>query len=316
MFGEMQDAHPHKYLGLPTLIGRSKTVVFKEIKERVMRKISGWKEKLLSYGGREVLIKSVAQAIPTYVMSCFLLPKVLCHEMEGLIRKFWWGQRYDEHKMAWVGWKSLCLSKSKGGMGFRNLHSFNLAMLAKQGWRLSQNQNSMAYRVYKSKYFPTGNLLQAPVGHNPSYAWRSIWNALEVIRQGSRWRVGNGIRINIWEDRWLPTLSTFKVRTPRIDINDTPQVSSLIDQDSGNWRVEKLNQFFLPMDITAIMSIPLGNLQMEDTRVWIGNSTGMFTVKSAYCIAQNILEPNHPEESSVGDPYQPLWKKNLAHENP
>ena len=64
------------------------------------------------------------------------------------------------------------------------------------------------------------------------------------------------------------------------------------------------------------MSIPLGNLQMEDTRVWIGNSTGMFTVKSAYCIAQNILEPNHPEESSVGDPYQPLWKKNLAHENP
>uniref|UniRef100_A0A2N9HJ72 Reverse transcriptase zinc-binding domain-containing protein n=1 Tax=Fagus sylvatica TaxID=28930 RepID=A0A2N9HJ72_FAGSY len=199
----------------------------------------------------------------------------------------------------WHGWDgNRCLSKSKGGMGFRNLHSFNLAMLAKQGWRLSQNQNSMAYRVYKSKYFPTGNLLQAPVGHNPSYAWRSIWNALEVIRQGSRWRVGNGIRINIWEDRWLPTLSTFKVRTPRIDINDTPQVSSLIDQDSGNWRVEKLNQFFLPMDITAIMSIPLGNLQMEDTRVWIGNSTGMFTVKSAYCIAQNILEPNHPEESS------------------
>ena len=48
MFAEMQDAHPRKYLGLPTLIGLSKIVVFKEIKERVMRKISGWKEKLLS----------------------------------------------------------------------------------------------------------------------------------------------------------------------------------------------------------------------------------------------------------------------------
>ncbi len=124
--------------------------------------------------------------------------------------------------MAWVGWKSVCLSKSKEGMGFRSLYSFNVAMLAKQGWRLSQNQNFMAYRVNKSKYFPTGNLLQATVGHNPSYAWRSIWNAWEVIIQGSRWRVGNGISINIWDDQWLPTLSTSKVRTPRIDIDDTP----------------------------------------------------------------------------------------------
>ncbi len=64
MFGEMQDAHPHR-TSLPTLIGQSKTAVFKEIKERILWKISGWKEKLLSYGGREVLINSVAQAIPT-----------------------------------------------------------------------------------------------------------------------------------------------------------------------------------------------------------------------------------------------------------
>ena len=80
MFGDMQDAHPHKYLGLPTIIGRSKNVVFKEIKSRLLRKLGGWKEKLLSYmgrEGREVLIKSVAQALPTDVMSCFLLPKCL-----------------------------------------------------------------------------------------------------------------------------------------------------------------------------------------------------------------------------------------------
>ena len=121
MFGDMRDAHPHKYLGLPTIIGRSKNVVFKEIKSRLLRKLGGWKEKLLSYmgrEGREVLIKSVAQALLTDVMSCFLLPKCLCHEMEGLIRRFWWGQRGDETKMSWVGWKSLCMSKIRGGMGF------------------------------------------------------------------------------------------------------------------------------------------------------------------------------------------------------
>jgi hypothetical protein len=104
MFAEMRDAHPNKYLGLPTIIGRSKTMVFKEIKERLIRKLSGWKEKLLSRGGREILIKSVAQAIPPYAMSYFQLPKVLCTAMESLTRKFWWVQRGDEAKMSWLGW--------------------------------------------------------------------------------------------------------------------------------------------------------------------------------------------------------------------
>ena len=121
-FTEMRDAHPNKYLGLPTIIGRSKSEVFKEIKVRLIRKLSGWKEKLLSYGGREILIKSVAQAIPTSAINCFQLPKTLCTEMEGLIRKFWWGQRGDESKMSLVGWKTLCTSKLRGGMGFRDLH--------------------------------------------------------------------------------------------------------------------------------------------------------------------------------------------------
>ena len=66
--------------------------------------MSGWKEKLLSIGGREILIKAVVQAVPTYSMGCFLLPKGLGEEIEGMMRNFWWGQRNNESKMAWVGW--------------------------------------------------------------------------------------------------------------------------------------------------------------------------------------------------------------------
>jgi hypothetical protein len=64
----------NKYLGLPSYIGRSKAQVFVEIKEHMGRKLMGWKEKMLSARGREVLIKAVIQAIPTYTMSCFKLP--------------------------------------------------------------------------------------------------------------------------------------------------------------------------------------------------------------------------------------------------
>ena len=66
---------------------------FSQIKERVWSKVKGWKEKLLSQAGREVLIKAVVQAIPTYTMNCFKLPVKLCKDIEAIIRRFWWGQK-------------------------------------------------------------------------------------------------------------------------------------------------------------------------------------------------------------------------------
>lgn len=64
-----------KYLGLPMILGRSKKDFFGNIKEKIWKRVQGWKEKLLSQVGREVLIKSIVQAIPTFAMSCFLFPK-------------------------------------------------------------------------------------------------------------------------------------------------------------------------------------------------------------------------------------------------
>ena len=96
----MQDLRQGKYLGLPSVIGKSKNQVFAEIKEKVGEKLFEWKEKIPSIGGKEVLIKAVIQAIPTYTMSCFQLLKGLCEDLERMERNFWWGQRDQEAKMA------------------------------------------------------------------------------------------------------------------------------------------------------------------------------------------------------------------------
>ena len=80
-----------KYLGLAPIIGIGKKQAFAEIKLRIQSKLSGWKTKLLSQVRREVLIKSLAQAIPVYAMNCFLLPAGFCDEVNSMMGQFWWG---------------------------------------------------------------------------------------------------------------------------------------------------------------------------------------------------------------------------------
>ena len=279
ILGPMQDTRHGKYLGLPSVIGKSKNQVFAKIKEKVHKKLSGWKEKMLSMGGKEILIKAVAQAIPTYTMSCFQLPKGLCEELEVMMRNFRWGQKEEEAKMPWVGWKKMCKSKAQGDMGFRNLQTFNLAMLAKQAWRLLTNPSTLVARIYRAKYYPSCDIMGAKLGSSPSYAWRSIYNSLEVIRRSTRWRVGNGKLIHIWEDKWLPTPTTHKVCSPQLDFDDFPMVSSLIEVDMKRWKAGLIRATFLPFEAETILSIPLSYSLPDDSIVWIGNKRGVFSVK-------------------------------------
>ena len=305
----MQDTRHTKYLGLPSFIGRSKKQVFPTLKERIGHKLASWKGKLLSMGGKEILIKAVAQAIPTYNMGCFLLPQSLCDDIESMMRNFWWGQRQQENKICWVSWKTMCKQKANWDMGFKNLQAFNKALLAKQLWCILQNPNTLVAKVLRVRYFPTGDILNANIGNSPSYSWRTIHSSLEVIRKGTRWRGGNGKLIHIWDDKWLPTPSTYKIISPPNNIPHFPMVSSPIDPMTKWWNVSTIRASFLPFEVETILKIPLSHDLPEDKIIWIGYSRGNFTVKSAYHLALNLLDSDGNEECLTRDMCKLIWRK-------
>ena len=98
------------------------------------------------------------------------------------------------------------------------------------------------------------------------------------MQDGLRWQIGNGFKVQVWKDKWLPSSSTYKVVSPRLNAPVDLQVSKLIDTENRCWNLHLLQQLFLPFEVEEIRSIPLSNSLPSDKQIWIGTSNGLFTV--------------------------------------
>jgi hypothetical protein len=183
-----------KYLGLPVPEGRMKDGKFQPVKEKAKKRLNDYAEKYSSSGAKEVLIKSVVQSITTFPMSVFKFSVGLCEDLMKLTRDFWWGDEEDRRRIHWLSWDKLTRRKGQGGMGFRDLHLFNQALLAKQAWRLIAFPNSLCARILKAQYYPSGELTDTAFIKNPSPGWQGIMHGLELLRKVSYGVLGMGKR--------------------------------------------------------------------------------------------------------------------------
>ncbi|CAL1398314.1 unnamed protein product [Linum trigynum] len=305
--------HP-KYLGLPTVVGRSKKEMFEDIKEKVRKKLKDWKIRTLSQAGKEIMIKAVAQAQFLYPMAVFLIPEGTLKEIQSLISNFWWGQKGKERKLHWLSWEDLCEEKEYGGMGFRDLRSFNLAMLGRQVWKIISQPNSLLTRTLKASYFPKSDILNAKTGYNPSFIWRSIMAAKDKIVEGFRWRVGDGKLIRIWDDAWIPGKTYFFADPQPGGVDSEEKVSSLIIEDSGCWDERLLKEKFSKRDCELISKIPLRYPLNRDEKVWTDTDDGKYSVKSAYSrIRENQGNTIYSLNLSMDDLdfWKTLWKTHI-----
>ncbi|CAN6584292.1 unnamed protein product [Malus baccata var. baccata] len=304
-----------KYLGLQADFGISKKAVFEDVRERLEVRMVGWAEQFLSQAGKEVLIKSVAMDMPNHAMSCFKLPIGVCKDIEKAIRSYWWRGSINRKGVHWVSWERLQKEKGRGGLGFKDIQCFNLAFLAKIGWRLILNPDSLLAKVMKEKYYPGKTFREASGGKRSSWGWKSVLECRKVLEKGMLWRVGDGASISIRKDPWFPMPSTFQVR-PKENTNAT-LVSDLIDPNTRTWNVETIEDCFSQEESKVILSIPISRTGSTDRLRWFHTADGNYSVKSGYRIAMELMENgelgkkgrgSNSEKTKHNTPWKSIWR--------
>ncbi|CAN1191764.1 Uncharacterized mitochondrial protein AtMg00310 [Linum perenne] len=197
-------------------------------------------------------------------------------------------------------------------MGFRDLRSFNLAMLGKQGWKFQTQPDALVTKIFKARYFPRGDFLSAAKGHGPSYVWQSIRRSQSVVHRGSRWRLGDGSKVSVWGDQWLRDDANLSIETEKDDELNGLKVCDLLIPGLFEWDQELLEGLFEPRDVQAIIDIPLGVGGTTDKRIWHCDKKGIYSVKSAYRVLTSFNDRlvaflRHPSEDCRAKAATVLW---------
>ncbi|CAL2238192.1 unnamed protein product [Prunus armeniaca] len=253
-------------------------------------------------------------AVPAYPMHCFKFPAGLCQEINGDLARFWWANQENDHKIHWGSWDKLGMRKENGGLCFRDLLDFNLALLGKQCWRLINNPDSLWARFLKARYFLNSDFWNAEVGHRASWAWASLIEGRDTVLKHARKQIFNGAETNIWVDRWLKLPhNDVIVPTRPLSANTPIFVEEIMNKLERSWDLSRVSLYLDQETIRCILSLPIGISSLPDRWIWPWTSNGEYSVKSGYHITHSMTNSRivgPPQTSHVVSTHvwKGLWK--------
>ncbi|GJR11579.1 RNA-directed DNA polymerase, eukaryota [Tanacetum coccineum] len=134
---------PFTYLGSKVGGCMSRSQAWSDVIAKMNARLSKWKMKTLSIGGRLTLLKSVLGSMSIYHMSIFKVPMGILCKMESIRSRFFHGINKDGNKAVWVNWNKVLAAKVKGGLGVSSLYALNRALLFKWIWRFTTHKSSL-----------------------------------------------------------------------------------------------------------------------------------------------------------------------------
>lgn len=195
---------PVTYLGLPLSNKRLNKMHYMPLIERISKKLTTWKASMLSIGGRITLLNATLTAMPIYMMQTFLLPKWVINRIDKVRRAFLWhghkAQQGGKRYMSLASWELVTTTREQGGLGIKNLHTFNKALLAKVVWKWMQAERPPWMQMVRQS---TPNNLRPWEVTNATKLWQDIKKVVNFMENLVNFHIGKGMEIRFWTDQWM-----------------------------------------------------------------------------------------------------------------
>ncbi|KAL0925393.1 hypothetical protein M5K25_003719 [Dendrobium thyrsiflorum] len=253
------------YLGIKIMMRRLGLDDFQDLLISVFEKLNGWGKKLLSLAGRILLAKSSLLTMPNYIITHSLVPKGVLHELDKVCRDFILNKSNGKRGMHFVAWEEMCKPRCDGGMGMISPATRAGSLRARLAWNLLEKPDSLFHRNMIAKYGK--NVVNGECRQNASNAWKILIDGGLHLKDITKWKVGDGVRINVVNDTWLldrclrlwPTFVDFENLEGRM-------VQQFLNTD-GSWNILELKKFFHVELVRLILQVKvhvdLGGDQLE-----------------------------------------------------
>ncbi|WMV28367.1 hypothetical protein MTR67_021752 [Solanum verrucosum] len=194
---------PTIYLGMP-LGAKSKSIdIWNSVIEKCEKKLAKWKSQYLSKGGRLILINSVLDALPTYMLSLFPIPPGVIKRLDRIRRNFLWQDNKEKKSFHLVKWEEVMTSKENGGLEINNLKLQSKALSMKWLWKYANNNQMLWRKVIGAKYEEEDNWITKEVTTPYGVSlWRSIRSLWNEVKSNSKAKVMDGSKNRFWKDIW------------------------------------------------------------------------------------------------------------------
>ncbi|XP_027166413.1 uncharacterized protein LOC113766418 [Coffea eugenioides] len=265
---------PVRYLGFPLYVGRYKSAYFGEVCHSISARILSWRSKLLSPGGRLVLIKHVLSAIPTHLLSAAVIPMAVFKAIERVCASFLWGSSGELNKHHWIKWSQLCYPEEEGGAGFRRVRDVYKAFSCKLWWIL-RTGSSLWVSFMRAKYCKGVHPCQVGWAQSASATWRRMLDVSRQMELSMLWLL-NGGGCDFWYDNWVGSGGLF-LRAPVVPASSFADVMT-----NGAWDSGRLLQILPSGIVDLVMKTPVPSGRGTDQVVWMPTKSGAFTLASAY----------------------------------
>ena len=173
------------------------------LKIDLKKKLRCWKGKLMSYGGRLILINSVLTSMPMFLLSFFEVPVGVRTRLDFYRSRFFWQRDELKTKYRLAKWDIICRPKDQGGLGIENLEVKNRCLLSKWLYKLSVDTDATWAQILRNKYLQSKTLSQVMVRPTDSPFWKGLMRVKSVFFYRTKFVVGTGTSTRFWEDTWL-----------------------------------------------------------------------------------------------------------------